>query len=143
MFGGGKELAIHNFGRMNGLCLGPNHICGVVRNNLVVNGRIGGRVELGVITQLLVILVHDKAHQVVDYLLHIVRESEEYCYEIFADLCEVSVGWLPRNGVKHIELCCKQRLELSRIHGRERGHVVGSKADEITQGWDISQDHRA
>ena len=78
MFVNGEDLVIRYFGRMDGLCLGSNHICGVVWNILVVNGRLGGRGKLGNIAHLVVLLVHYEAHQVVDSLLHIVREKEEY-----------------------------------------------------------------
>ena len=70
---------------MNGLCLGLKHIHGVVRTILVVNGRLGGCGELGTIAHFVVILVHDEAHQVVDFLLHIARERAEDICEIFAD----------------------------------------------------------
>ena len=106
-FGGGKELVICNFGRMEGLCLGSNHIFGVVWNILVVNGRLGARGKLGAIAHLVVVLVHEEAHQVVYFLLHILQEREDYLCDLFADLHEVSVSWLPQNGVKYVELCCK------------------------------------
>ena len=87
-------MVIRNFGRMDGVCLGLNHIHGVVRNILVINGRLGHCGKLGAIAHIVVVLVHDNAHQVVDSLLHIVQEREEDRCELFADLREVSVGWL-------------------------------------------------
>ena len=62
---------------MIGFSLGSNRICGVVQNRLIVDGQLGGNGELGAIAMLLVILVHDKAHQIVNPLTHIVREREE------------------------------------------------------------------
>ena len=76
-FGGSEDLVIHDYGRMNVLCLGSNHICGVVRNVLVINVRLGGRGGLGAIEHLVTVLVHDEAHQVVDSLLHIVTGEGE------------------------------------------------------------------
>ena len=90
-----------------------------------------------------VILVHDKTHKVVDSLLHTIREREEDQFELFAESCEASVGWLPQNGVEYVESCCKQRLDSFRIHGGEIGRVVGVKVDAITQGRGLSQDHGA
>ena len=61
-FGSGKELVVHNFGRMNSFCLGSIHIRGVVRNIIVVNSRLGDSGELGAIEHLVVVLVHNKAN---------------------------------------------------------------------------------
>ena len=75
-----------------------------------------------------------------DALLHIVREREEDLCELFAKSREVSVGWLPHNGVKYVESCCKQRLELFWTHGGERGRVVDSIADAIMPGRSLSKE---
>ena len=95
---------------MNGFSLGLYHIRGIVRDRLIVDGRLGGRGEIESIEMLVVVLVQDDAHQIVNPLLHIVQEREEDSHELLADSREVSVGWLPRNGVKYVETCCKQRL---------------------------------
>ena len=73
MFVNGEDLVIRYFGRMDGLCLGSHHIFVVVWNILFVNNRLGGCYKLGAVVHLLVILVHDEAHQVVDPLLHIIQ----------------------------------------------------------------------
>ena len=78
-----------------------------------------------------------------DTLLHIVREREVDRCELFANSREVSVGWLPRNGVKYVESCCKQRLDFFLLHGGERGRVGGGKSDAIMQGRGLPQDHGA
>ena len=106
-FSGGEELVIRNFGRIDGLFLALNHICGVVLNFFVVNGRPGGLGKLGTIAHFLVNLIYDEAHQIMDALLHIVRERGEDQCELFAKLCEVSVGWFPQNGIKYVESYCK------------------------------------
>ena len=85
---------------MNSFSLGLDHICGVVRNCLIVDGRIGGRGKLGVIMLLVVILVHEEAHQIVNPLLRIVREREEDFRELFVESRVVSVSQEPQNGVK-------------------------------------------
>ena len=58
---------------MDGLCLGSHHIFVVVWNILVVNSRLGSCEKLGAVVHLVVILVHDEAHQVVYPLLHIIQ----------------------------------------------------------------------
>ena len=106
-FSGGEELVIRNFGRIDGLFLALNHICGVVLNFFVVNGRPSGIGKLGTIGHRVFSLAHDEAHQIMDALLHIVRErKEDQCY-LFVNSIEFSVSWLPRNGVKYVDSCCK------------------------------------
>ena len=83
VFGGGKEYGIRNFVLVNGFSLGSYHIRVVVRNRIIVDGRLGGRGEIDVIAMLLVVLVPDKSHQIVNHLLHIVHEREEDSCEIF------------------------------------------------------------
>ena len=80
---------------MNSFSLGSNHIRGVVHNRLIVDGRLGGRGGLSEIVLLVIALVHDETHQIVNPLLHIVQEREEDFCELFAELREVSVGWMP------------------------------------------------
>ena len=101
-------MVIRDFGCMNGLCLGLKHIHGVVRTILVVNGRLGGIGKLGTIANLVVIIVNDEAQQIMDTLLHIVLEIKEDQCELLTKLREVIVGWLPQNGVKYVESCCKE-----------------------------------
>ena len=74
MFGGGKELVIRNFGCVNGFGLGSSHVSGVVWYRLVVDGMLDGCGKLGAIVLLVILLIRDKAQQIVDSLLHIVRE---------------------------------------------------------------------
>ena len=76
-------------------------------------------------------------------LLHIIQEREEDSCELLEKLREVSVGWLPQNGVKYVKSCCKQILDLFRLHGKERGRVFGGKTGEINQGLGLSQNHGA
>ena len=52
---------------------------------------------------LVVILVQEEAHHIVNPILHIVREREEYHRELFLELREISISRLPRNGVKYFE----------------------------------------
>ena len=85
-------MVICNFGCMNGLCLGSNQICGVVWNILVINGRLGGSGELGTIAHLVVVLLHDEAHQAVDSVLHILHDRKEDRFELFMESRDVSVG---------------------------------------------------
>ena len=92
---------------------------------------------------LVVVLVQNKAHHIVNPLFHIVREREEDCREIFVESCEVSVGWLPLNEVKYINPFWKNLMGFLHIHGRERGRGVGRKAEAITQGRGLSLDHVA
>ena len=60
---------------MNGSSLGLNHICGVVWNCLIVDGRLDGRGGLGAIELLVIFLLHDEAHQIVNTILQIVQEK--------------------------------------------------------------------
>ena len=61
---------------------------------------------------LVVILVQEEAHQVVNPLLQIVREREEYHRELFLELREISISRLPQNGVKYFDTYYKQGLDL-------------------------------
>ena len=68
-------MVIRNFGCVNGFVLGSIHVSHVVWYRLVVDSRLGGCGELGAIVLLVIHLIRDKeAQQIVDYLLHIVRE---------------------------------------------------------------------
>ena len=60
MFGGGEELVTRNFGCVNGFGLGSSHVSGVVWYRLVLDGRLGGRGELGAIVLLVILLIRDK-----------------------------------------------------------------------------------
>ena len=66
-------MVIRNFGRVNGFGLGSSHVSGVVWYRLVIDGRFGGRGELGSIVLLVILLILDKVQQIVDSLIHIVR----------------------------------------------------------------------
>ena len=61
-FGSNKEQVIFSFGLVNVFVLRSNHISGVVRNCLIVDGRIGERGKLGAIALLVIILAHDEAN---------------------------------------------------------------------------------
>ena len=87
---------------MNRFGLGSIHASGIVWDRLVVYGGLGGCGKLGSIAPLVILLVHDEAQKVVEFLLHIVREREEDCGELFAKSREISIGGLPRNGVKYV-----------------------------------------
>ena len=65
---------------------------------------LGGREYLGPIAHLVTVLVHDYTHQIVYYFLHIVWEREKDRCELFAESREVSVGRLPLNWFKYVEL---------------------------------------
>ena len=58
---------------MNGFCLGLRHVSGVIWYRLAVDVMIGGSGELGAIVLLVILLIREKAQQVVDSLLRIVR----------------------------------------------------------------------
>ena len=134
MFGGGKKLVIHNFCHVNGFSLGSIHVNVSFCDHPVVDGGLGGRGELGVVALLVILLVHDKAQNIVDPLLHIIRDREEDHDELITESLEISVGGLSPNGVEYVKPCCKQQLDFFQLHGGEGGHSVGSKAEVITQG---------
>ena len=67
-------MVIRNFGCVNGFGFGLSHVSGVIWYRLVVDGMLGGCGELGVIVLLVILLIRDKAQQILDSLLLIVRE---------------------------------------------------------------------
>ena len=93
---------------MHGFGLGLYHLHGVVWDRLIIDGRIFGCGELGLISIIVVILVQNEAHKIINPLAHIEREKEEDRRELFTESCEVSVIRMPRNGVKYVEPRCKQ-----------------------------------
>ena len=61
MFGGGTELVIRNFCRVNGFGLGSSHVSGVVWDRIVVDDGLSECGGLGEIVLLITLLVHDEA----------------------------------------------------------------------------------
>ena len=96
----GKELLIHNLGRMDSFGLGAIHISDIIWDCFVINGGLGGLGKLGAISLLITFLVHDEAQKNVDSLLHIIRKRKEDIGKLLTHTREISVGGLPRNGVK-------------------------------------------
>ena len=54
-----EGLVIHNLGCVYGLGLGSIHISGNIWDYFVVDGRLGGRGELGAIALIVILLTHD------------------------------------------------------------------------------------